>query len=140
MEKFNDMEFTAEGPTVLSVEPIPNAHEYLNLESEAAKIKVWENGRGFEYDLPTKNLARIQSWEKGGIIRLAIAEAKDGNWPVYREPTLEEMVRFIRVATYAMPNNPLTNILKAQVEARINKQAKSAEERAGTLRKLSSSL
>lgn len=140
MEGFKGLEFTAEGKTVFSFDAIPDMYERLDLEAEATNIKVWENGKGFEYLLPSGNLARIQSWEDGRILRLAVAEEKDGNWPVYREPTLTEMVNFLRVAMFAMPNTPRTNVLRAQVEARINRQADTAEETAKALRELSASL
>lgn len=140
MERFNDMEFTAEGRRALSLDPIPDVYERLDLESEATNIKVWENGKGFEYHLSSGNLARIQSWADGASLRLAVAEEKDGHWPVYREPTLTEMVTFLRVAMFAMPDTSRTNILGAQVVARINRQSDAAEERARALRELSASL
>ena len=135
--RLTGLEFTTQNSTKLSLESVPITSDPLDLETESKNLRVWGNGNGFEYNLPVSDLARIQSWEdEGGTIRLAVVEKVDGNWPVYRNPTLAEMVRFVRVARYTMPDTPQTNILTAQVEARIYKQAKATEERANALREL----
>lgn len=141
MERFKGLEFTAQDKPALSLEPIPTMLERLDLGAEAKNIKVWGNGYGFEYHLPTGHLARIQSWEDtDGTLRLAVLEEKDGTWPSYREPTLIEMVNFLLVAKYAMPDSGRINILRAQVVARLNMQARVTEERARTLRELADNL
>ena len=136
-ERLGDL-YTANSFKNLSVEPVPSAAESIDFAAEAENISVWRNGRGFEYHLEPENLTRIASWEdKEGVLRLAVAEMVDGNWPVWREPTLAETVKFLRVASYAMPGTPYTSVLRAQVEARIISQQEASQERISKLQSLS---
>ena len=136
MERFLKNDFTVDEYSGCLTEPLPDADGFLNLDIEAARVKVWETNNGFEYHLPYGDLARIQLWKDGKVMRLAVAEKIDGTWPVYREPTLREMVNFVRVAQYALPDSFLTDDLTIEVKQRIFKQADTAEMRGILLRRL----
>lgn len=127
------LDFTAQGEVQITTEPVPTGSEDLNLDEEARNVFFMPDGKGVEYLLDHATLARITSWDDKGVLRLAVAERKDGNWPVYREPTIEEMVRFLRVVSWKVGDRPVTNVLRAQVEARLIGQAKAAQHRISSL-------
>lgn len=136
-ERLGDL-YTPKSFKNLSVEPVPFAAESIDFAAEEEKIRVWRNGRGFEYHINSENLLRIASWEDTeGVLRLGVAEMVDGNWPVWREPTFAEMTTFYRVAAQVMPGTPCTSVLRAQVEARMISQQEAAQERIKELQSLS---
>jgi hypothetical protein len=138
MERITGMQFTGKDAVELSTERVPNIDDHIDLEAEAENFSVLPNEKGLMLHLPYEDLARIQLWkDEGGILRLAVLENKGSNWPTPREPTLEEMTKFVRVANSIMPpNDALTFTLETQVYERLNNQAKASEQRTTDLHKL----
>ena len=138
--EIKDLDFTTEDGAQITDEPVPTGSEDLNHDEEARNVFLHTNGQGVEYRLDHATSARIMSWEDNGVLRLAVAETVNGNWPVYRNPTIEEMVRFVRVVSWAVGDKPVTNVLRAQVEARLIRQAKAAQHRTSSLYALAHTL
>ncbi|KKR50571.1 MAG: hypothetical protein UU81_C0051G0006 [Microgenomates group bacterium GW2011_GWC1_41_8] len=141
-------QFTTDGFKPNLLDEIPDMFEPLDLEVESLNLRVRSGRRGIEYHLPYAHTARIASWEDrrdvpdgmDGVLRLAVYEEKNEEWAVYREPTMKEMVTFLRVTRDAIPDDPWTHVLEAQVRSRINKQTQAAKEQVRKLRELSDSI
>jgi hypothetical protein len=137
-----------ESPT-LGVDPVPTGLELIDINTQVANLSFVherQNIVGIELrivEAPT--FTRIRFWEdstsrRDSAFRLAVLEFTQGI-DTKREPTLEEMVRFSRVAQHAFPlGDKLANKLAAEVRDRVLARSIAAAERANNLMNLAMNL
>ena len=135
MSEFEPSQFTGEGEAQVSSEAIPTGLEEIDFEAESRKVTVRRDGKAVKYVLNSAISEEICSVEVDGALRLLVWHRENGAI-INREPTIAEVVKFARVVTWTVGEAPLTNIVRAQVEARINKQAEAHEKRADELKTL----
>lgn len=108
------------------------------IQVETQFVRVWENGLGIQYDIirgPNHTFERIQfvnRLSEGVKLEVLINTGKD--WPVPREYTLEEAVKFMQVAVAAQPDAPMTLLLCEHIESLGEQLQKGAAEKIQVLR------
>lgn len=89
----------------------------VDLEKEANFIEEWENGKGITWLFSREETGKVKRIETGfdendqPFIQVAVSIGK--LWPddEIREPTLEEIYRFLRLASQSFPESDHTNNL-----------------------------
>lgn len=134
--------FTGKEPVQLSADPIPTGNEPLYSKEG---VRIFDEGRGIQYTLRWGSSDKLVQWEDyfKGVQHLAVrynVKTSLGVTEAWRDPSIEEMVRFVRIAMRDIPDNTRVSILCEQVKIRIEQQAKAADTRSKELRSLSEHL
>lgn len=90
----------------------PQLFTEAQLEEEKRHINITNNGKTIEYQftrIPHAGLQMIQFIHNGSNdMRLEVAMNTWTAWPVKRDPTMEEIMKFMDLATHTFPDSPIT--------------------------------